>query len=361
MPSARPRITFDDQGVCNACGHAKKKQETTDWDSKQKELEVFCDQYRRDDGEFDCVVPCGGGKDGSTVSYRLQNELGMHPLCVTLNPQLPTEIGERNLRKFVLSGYSHLSITVNPKHEQIISKYGFTEQGRPRLPALLGQTTAVVNIAVKFGIPLIVYGEDGEAEYGGDSRMSKTADFSKEDRIELMFSKNDPTKVVRAAGLDPKDLPWLSFPSDEDLERVGITWIHFSFFEDWDPYKHYLIAKKHCGFQALPTRSPGTYSNFAQLDDHLQPLHTYLMYLKFGFGRASSDACIDVRRGALDRKQALALVRKYDSEYPEELLPIYLDYFNMTQEEFDDVLDQHVNKELFEKRDGRWSALFTPE
>lgn len=361
MPGTRPRITFDDNGVCNACAHAEAKQQTIDWTERRGILEDLCRRHKATRGRFDCLVPCGGGKDGSTVAYRLRHELGMRPLCVTLHPQMPTPEGEANLERFIRSGYDHVRITTNPELERRIALYGFREQGRPRLPALLGQTTAVVNTAISMRIPLIFYGEDGEAEYGGVTSVGKKPEFSRADRIRYYFEQNDPSDVVNACGLSLDHLPWLTFPSEEAMGNVGIQLIHFSHFEDWDPYHHYLIAKKNCGFHAAWRRSLGTYTNFAQLDDHLQPLHTYLMYLKFGFGRASSDAAIDIRRGALDRRQAVALVRRYDAEFPEELVPLYLDYFGIDREEFDAIIDRFANKHLFEKVGGRWTARFRPE
>ena len=151
---------------------------------------------------------------------------------------------------------------------------------------------------------------------------------------------------------------FFEFPSDDEFGDLPVEITHWSSFEDWDPYRNYLVAKEHCGLQEATGANSGTFTNFAQTDQALYALHTYVMYLKFGFGRANQDASIEVRRGAMDRNQALNLVRLYDGQYPEEFVPQYLEYYRMTEAEFDAVLDKWANLDLFEKRDGRWAPTF---
>jgi hypothetical protein len=146
--------------------------------------------------------------------------------------------------------------------------------------------------------------------------------------------------------------------SNEKVNKSNIQLTHWSYFENWDPYRNYLIAKEYCGLREAEDSNSGTFTNFSQNDQALYALHTYLMYLKFGFGRANQDACIEVRRGAMGREQAVNLVRLYDGHYPEEFVGLYLDYYQMTQPEFDEVIDRYANKKLFEKLDGRWKPRF---
>jgi hypothetical protein len=136
---------------------------------------------------------------------------------------------------------------------------------------------------------------------------------------------------------------------------------HWSYFEAWDSYKNYLLAKEHCGLKEIDDTNVGTFTNFAQNDQALYTLHAYLMYLKFGFGRATQDAGIEIRRGAMTRDQAVELVRVYDNHYPEEFIDQYLNYYGMTIDEFDAVLEKWTNKNLFKKVNGRWQPTFTVE
>ena len=165
--------------------------------------------------------------------------------------------------------------------------------------------------------------------------------------------------MLNASGLSGSDLYFFSYPEQEELNRHSIDLTHWSYYENWDPYRNYLVAKEYCGLKESDDTNPGTFTNFAQNDQALYALHTYLMYLKFGFGRANQDASIEIRRGAMDRQQAVNLVRLYDGSYPEEFINLYLDYYGLTKSEFDAVLDQYANKNLFEKVEGRWRPLFT--
>ncbi|MDD5005747.1 MAG: N-acetyl sugar amidotransferase [Candidatus Omnitrophica bacterium] len=359
-PSARPRIVFNSEGVCNACLHAEYKRKNTDWKKRWNEVEKLCDKYRRKDGSFDVIVPGSGGKDSSYVAWKMKHELGMHPLCITVASQMPTEIGKRNLENFIKAGFDHIMVSPDPESYRKLAKVGLIEEGQPKEPFISGITTIVVEFSIKLNIPFLMYGEQGEAEYGGSGNFDKKYFMDRAETVTYYFSGCESDRAVGKMGISDHDVKWWRFPSQEVLDKSGVLMAYWSYFEDWNPYEHYLFAKKHCGFQTLPTRSIGTYTNFAQLDDDLQDLHVYLMFLKFGFGRATSDACIDVRRGALDRKQALALVRRYDGEYPEQLIGKFVEYFRITRKEFDDVLDKFANKDVLEKVNGIWKLKFEP-
>jgi hypothetical protein len=212
-------------------------------------------------------------------------------------------------------------------------------------------------MATKFGIDLIFYGEDGEVEYGGSTETSKKPIYDVHYQKKV-YLEGGYEKVLEASGLSKNQLNFFHYPSDKELNSNNLKLTHWSYFENWDPYRNYLIAKEHCGLKEAEDSNAGTFTNFSQNDQALYALHTYLMYLKFGFGRANQDACIEVRRGAMDRQQALNLVRLYDGHYPEEFIHLYLDYYQMSKVEFDAVLDRYANKELFDKTNGRWAPKF---
>ena len=243
---------------------------------------------------------------------------------------------------------------------QMLNKTGFIEMGFPYYGWLIAIHTAVIRTARSFGIGLIFYGEDGEVEYGGSTETSKSPiyDVAYQRKVYL---EGGYDKVLDASGLTQSELYFFKFPEPKELADSPIELTHWSYFENWDPYRNYLIAKEFCGLQESQDTNQGTFTNFAQNDQALYALHTYLMYLKFGFGRANQDACIEIRRGAMDRNQALNLVRLYDGHYPEEYIDAYLEYYGMTAEEFDAVLDKWANKHLFIKEGGHWRPRFTVE
>lgn len=360
MPETRPRIGYNDDGVCNACVWSEEKQEVIDWSVRCAELEALCDKHRkRNTKNFDVICPVSGGKDSSYVAYMLKHKMGMHPLCITLKPPLSLPLGVQNLETFIEHGYDHVHITPNYDVGREIAKTSFIERGQPLMAWIMSVQTAIFKCAVIYDIPFVMFGEEGESEYGGSSKLKHSACYDLEDSIKIYLSGNDPRRFLDR--FNEKDLFWWMYPSEESFRGLNPEIAHWSYFENWDSYEHYLVAKDKCGLQEEEIRCLGTYNNFAQTDTSLYDLHCYLMYLKFGFGRCTQDVGIDIRRGALTRKQALALVRRYDGEHPEQYVQAYLEYFRMTQEEFDEVLDRWANKELFVKENGRWTPMFEPE
>jgi N-acetyl sugar amidotransferase len=361
--STRPRIKFNNSQVCNACQWSEKKK-TFDWSPRQKELEVLLNKYKSSslDG-YDCLVPVSGGKDGSYVAYQLKHKYGMNPLTVTVRPALSLELGDENLNNFINSGYNHIHITPNSEAMRKLNKLGFIRQGFPYYGWLVALDTAVIQIAMNFNIPLIFWGEDGEVEYGGSDETKFNATFDV-DYMKRIYLSGHYDSILGEASADPEinngDLGFWRFPSDEQITEHDLKFTHWGYFEDWDSYRNYLVAKEHCGLKEKEESTAGTFTNFSQNDQALYSLHAYMMYLKFGFGRATQDAGIEIRRGAMTRNQALNLVKIYDGQYPHEFIELYLEYYKMTKEEFNNVLDNFANKDLFEKNDGIWTAKFIP-
>ncbi|MDC0489174.1 N-acetyl sugar amidotransferase [Amylibacter sp.] len=352
--STRPRIKFDDLGKCNACTWSEKKR-SMDWASRKNELMLLLDKHRSKDGSFDCIVPCSGGKDGSYVAYNLKHKFGMHPLCITVRPALELELGEANLKAFINSGYDHIHITPDPEAMRTMNTLGFKEKGFPYYGWLTAIQTIPLRLATQFGINLIFYGEDGEVEYGGstETNMKPTYDYKYMQKVYLEGGHEMVLKLALKNGIDHT---FFHFPEDSLAEKLEVA--HWSYFEPWDSYHNYIVAKEHCGLKEQETSNSGTFTNFSQNDQALYSLHAYLMYLKFGFGRATQDAGIEIRRGAMDRDQALNLVQMFDGHYPEEHVDDYLNYYGMTQSEFDTVIDRYANRDLFQKADGRWVPKF---
>ena len=252
--------------------------------------------------------------------------------CVLLEPQMPTTIGKINLQNFKDQGFDHILISPNREMYRQIAKEGFIKYGQPKLPFVNGISTAIFEYARNYKIPFIMYGEEGEAEYGGGD--------SYQDKIDDKYLKE-------------------KYYSDIDLSEYGYWWktpetslvfaTHWSRFEDWDPEVHARHASKHCNMQMLVNGSIGTFTNYSQLDDKLQDLHAFMMFVKYGFGRATSDACIEIRRGRMTRNDGITAVEKLDGAFPLEYLEEYLKYFEMSEDEFWGVVDKFVLKEMLVK------------
>ena len=356
--STRPRISFNKEGVCSACqwSHEKKK---LNWNVRQKELSLLLKKNKSNKSKYDCIVPVSGGKDGSYVAYKLKHKFKMNVLTITVRPPLETKLGIENLNSFIKSGYSHMHISPDDEAMRTLNRIGFEKMGFPYYGWLISIHTAIMKAATMMKIPLIVYSEDGEIEYGGDTKYKNKSTYSIDYQIShyLEGGYNKIINLAKKNGISESQLYWFKFPSKQELESNKIRVTHFSYFENWDPYRNYVIAKEKCGLKERETLSQGSYTNFAQIDQELYPLHVYLMYLKFGFGRTTQDACIDVRRGSMTRKQAIELAKRYDDFFPSENFKKYANYYKISESRFHKIIDKWVNKKLFVKKK-KWVPKF---
>lgn len=353
--STRPRISFDKMGRCNACQWMEEKK-TLDWNSRLDQLDKLIDDHKGK-GPYDCLVAVSGGKDGSYVSHTLKHRYGLKVLTITVRPPLSLEIGDDNLKSFVNSGFDHIHVTPDSRSMRTLDTIGFKEYGQGYYGWLISIHTAVLRIADNFGISLVFYSEDGEIEYGGSTEHKDVGVYGI-DYMKEVYLNNTYLDVIQKAGLNEREKYWFSFPDEriEKLENLKVT--HFSYYENWDPYRNYLVAKEHCGLKENEEGAVATFTNFAQNDQYLASLHYYLMYLKFGFGRATQDAGIEIRRGAMTRDQAINLVNLYDGHAPIDFYQIYSDYFEISREEFEAYIDKFANKDLFKKENGQWLPKF---
>jgi N-acetyl sugar amidotransferase len=198
ISNQRPRITFDENGVCSACNFALYKRQKVDWEEREKELIDLCKQHKKTNGEYDVIVPCSGGKDGSFTAHQLKYKYGMNPLAVTWAPLRATEIGRRNLDAFIDSGFDHVLGRPNGEVTRRLTSLSFKYLGDPFQPFIYGQTNFPMHMAVKYKVPLIMYGENGDAEYGGDMDNAYRPDKTVHDLDKLYFSGLPPEFLDRA-------------------------------------------------------------------------------------------------------------------------------------------------------------------
>lgn len=353
VSNQRPRITFDEKGVCSACHYAEHKRSKVDWKERERELIELCNRHRRSDGRYDVLVPCSGGKDGGFVAHQLKHQYGMHPLTVTWAPLLPTEVGRKNLELFIQSGFDHILGSPNGRVARKLTSLAFRHLGDPFQPFIYGQTNFPLQCAVKYRVPLIMYGENGEVEYGGDMKNAFRPTRDIEDHDKHYFSGLPPEFWVEH-GLTLADLlPFRALPYEQIM--ANRTEIHFfGYYKFWDPQENFYYCQEHTGFSPNPERSEGTYSKYASIDDRVDGFHYYLGYIKFGIGRTTSDSAHEIRDGKITREEGMALVRKYDGEFPRKYLRDFLHYVEATEEEFGDVIDSWRSDHIWRKEDGQW-------
>lgn len=348
ISNQRPRITFDSEGVCSACRYWEKKKTVINWKEREKELADLCDRYRRDDGGFDVLVPSSGGKDSVYVAWELKTKYGMHPLTMTWAPHLYTEIGIRNFQAQVHAGLDNVCYTPNGLVHRRMTRLSTIEIGDPFQPFIYGQTYLPLKVALGHGIGLIMDGENGESEYGGDVSTESKTGFTPKD-AEKFWLSSFPLDHWKDRGFSDRDLEIYSAPNFETLQNSNIERHFFSYYRDWRPQEHYYYCMENTNFAPNPMgRSEGTFSKYASLDDKIDPYHYYFALLKFGIARATSDAAHEIREGLMDREEAVRLVNRYDAEAPsEESLGVFLQYTGLTDDQLADAMDRWRNARLW--------------
>jgi N-acetyl sugar amidotransferase len=348
FPDTKPDLSFDVEGVCDACRSAEVKHAGVDWAARRQELVDVLDRYRNRTGaNYDCVIPVSGGKDSTYQVHVIKDELGLKPLCVCWHPCQRTDLGWKNLDNLNRMGVDLVEVRANPHVYRKLAREGFIRVGDMEWPEHVGIFTAPVRVAVSYRIPMLVWGENSQNEYGGPAhaRRAKMLDrrWLEEFGGLLGLRVED---FIGVDGLTAQDLlPW-TYPSDEDLAAVGVTGIFLGYFLKWDARRQLEIVKK-LGFQALHEPVEQTYLDYENVDCKYIALHDYLKWLKYGFGRSTDHVGIDIRNGRITREEAVRLVRKHEGRVPRKYLRDFLDAAEMTEAEFFRVLDKFTNTSLF--------------
>ena len=354
LSNQRPRTMFNEEGICAPCLYAEFKKTGIDWDKREKELENLCGKHRSKDGSWDVVVPGSGGKDSAYVSLMLKEKYGMNPLTVTWASSLYTEIGRENFDAFISSGFDNILGTPNGEIHRKLSKITFTEFGDNFLPFAYGQINFPVQTAVRYKIPLIFFGEDGDVEYGGS--------FDRFDKPNLDFQYTVKTKFTslppeywKSFGIKNYDLKKYGLPSLKEIKANKIEAHYFSYYNFWDPQEHYDVSKQKTGFKVNPEgRSEGTYTDYASLDDKTDGFHYYMAFIKFGIGRATADAANQIRNGVITRDEGVDLVHQYDDEFPTRYLKEFLEYMEMDMNSLNKTIDKFRRAIIWKKTSGQW-------
>lgn len=353
MPDTKPDLLLDDEGVCNAC-RSYERRKHVDWDARYRELVEILERYRHRDGShWDCIVPVSGGKDSTYQVVRML-QLGLNPLCVTATTCDLSAIGRRNIENLKRLGVDHIEVSPNPVIRAKLNRIGLEQVGDISWPEHVGIFTIPVRAAVQFGVPLVVWGENSQNEYGGPAAAADNNVLNRrwlEEFGGLLGMR--VSDLVGMAGIEARHLLCYTYPSDDELARVGVTGLFLGHYLPWDGLSNALIAQAN-GFESLPTIVEGSMVNYENLDNHQTGIHDYFKFLKFGFGRATDLACLHIRRGRLTRQDGLEAVRRLDGRFPWTCLgkPLaeILRPLELTVDEFIRLCDRFTNKKIF-KRD----------
>ena len=372
--SKKVTLHFDDEGVCDACRLAEKKAQKIDWHAREAELRALCDRYRHNDGSYDCLVPGSGSKDSFYAACILKEHYDMHPLTVTWAPHMYTDWGRKNFYAWVHAGFDNVLVTPNGRVHRLLTRLAVENLFHPFQTFMFGQKALAPKIAARYDIPLVFYGEN-EAEYG-----NPIADTQKAQRDWNYFTARDPDDIFLSGvslsdlqtvyGLTRNDLV-AYLPVDPALLQKHNIEVHFlGYYIKWHSQGAYYYAAER-GFAAAPERSAGTYSKYSSIDDKIDDFHYYTTFIKFGIGRATYDAAQEIRNGDITRDEGVALVRRFDGEWPARFADEVFRYLTIDEKTFPqahavfqhpdmdkryfmELADMFRSPHLWEQRDGEW-------
>lgn len=336
--SRKKTIHFDENGVCDACKFAERKKSGIDWAARELQLRELCDRHRSKDGSYDCIVPGSGGKDSFYASHMLRTKYGMHPLTVTWAPHVYTEWGWRNFQRWIHAGHDNLLMTPNGRVHRLLTRLAVDNLFHPFQAFMFGQKSLAPKMALLHDIPLVIYGEN-EAEYGNPIADTESAKrdwsyFTAEDQSKVYLGGVSVPDLKKNYGVEQCDLaPYLP-ANPEQIEKKKVEVHYLGYYLKWHPQSCYYYAVEHGGFEASPERTPGTYSKYNSIDDRIDDFHYYTTGTKFGIGRASYDAAQEIRSGDIDRDEGIALVRRFDHEFPERFADEIFRYLSIPAAEF---------------------------
>lgn len=350
LPSTKPDLRFDSRGVCSAC-NAYANRDRIDWNERKKEFETIVSKFKTKSlSKWDCIIPVSGGKDSTAQVLKIL-EVGLNPLCVTATTCDLSQIGRNNIENIKNLGVDHVEFSPNPVIRKKLNRIGLEVVGDIAWPEHVGIFTIPVRAAVDFKVPLIIWGENSQNEYGGPASAQESPYLTRRWLEEFggmlglrVSDLHDNHDILE------KDLIPYTYPSDEELKSVGVTGLFLGHYFPWDGLSNYLLAQAN-GFESFGRVIEGSMVDYENLDNYQHGIHDYFKFLKFGFGRATDIASLHIRRGRLKRDEALRIVRQHDGKYPWTYLNKPLDQIlnriEITIEEFDEICNRFTNKDLF--------------
>ena len=347
-PSTKPQLQFDERGICSACNNYKLKDEV-DWGKKKVDLLHILDKYKSKDGsKYDCIIPVSGGKDSTFQTYTIKETFGLNPLAVNFHPHDQTEIGRKNLENLKQLGVDCIEFSPNPIVYSKLAKFGLVELGDFQWPEHIGIFTVPVQVAVRYKIPLIIWGENPQLEYGQPTNIDTDTILDREwnEKNGGYFLDKIKPKDMTKYGFKTKELIPYIYPSDDDIRRIGVTGIFLGSYIKWDLFKQ-LDFVKELGFSENDEVKEGTYDKWENLDVYFTVFHDYFKFLKYGFGRTTDHASIEIRYERITREQGIELVKKYEGKIPRKYLGKFLKSADISEQEFHDICDKFTNKEIF--------------
>ena len=364
QPDTRPGIVFDDEQVCFACRYEESKA-TIDWAQREAELRGFAEEAKEEakkrGNTYDCIIGVSGGKDSTFQAVYAKEKLGLNPLLINCMPDEITEIGKKNIQNLNNLGFDIISIRLNPTVAKKLARKSFFERGNIIAASEYCLWASSYIMAVKFNIPLIIQGENAALTLGAAKNQEATGNAFSVTQLETIRGASVDSFVDLSNNITEKDLFFYKIPSVEEMQAKGIKAIFLQYYtKEWSQVTNadFAIARGLTG-RTDDLHDLGRYRRYTALDSDLQIPNQMIKYLKFGFGYATDEICYDIREGRFSREDGKWYVKEYDGLCGDKYIQKACDYLSITKEEFWEVVDKYVNRDLFEKIDGKWTPKFT--
>lgn len=336
--STKQTIAFNKDGICDACLFTEKKNQEIDWKERDFKLQKLCDKYRSRNSSYDCLVPGSGGKDSFYAAHVLKYKYGMHPLTVTWAPHIYTDWGWKNFQRWIHAGFDNHLVTPNGLVHRLLTRLAVENLLHPFQPFVFGQKFLAPKMAARFNLPLVFYGES-ESEYGNPIQETSSAlrdwsYFTQSSEEEVYLGGTSVADLKEHFGLMDQDLiPYYPI-NPQEIQEKNIEVHYLGYYLKWHPQSCYYYSVEHGGFQPSPERTPGTYSKYNSIDDRIDDFHYYTTGIKFGIGRATYDAAQEIRSGDITREEGVALVKKFDHEFPERFADEIFRYLSIPESQY---------------------------
>ena len=350
-PDTRPHLTLDDEGVCNAC-RAFETRPAIDWAARASAFAGVVAHSRVRSTGYDCVIPVSGGKD-STWQVVTCLEHGLNPLAVTWKTPGRTGLGARNLENLVALGVDHIDYQINPTVERVFMLEAFRRYGSTAIPMHMAIFNIPVTVAVRFGIPLVVWGENSAFEYGGTEE--ERTGFRMDGRWLKHYGVTHGTTASDwvSETLSARALTAYRGPDEAELAAAGVAGVFLGYYFEWDPERSLAVARAH-GFHSRAEGPKTGYYDYADIDDEFISIHHYLKWYKFGFTRLFDNLSLEIRHGRMSRDEAIAIVRAGGDQCPDGDIDAFCRFAGVARADFFAIAEQFRNPEVWTRRDGRW-------
>ena len=358
MPDTKPGVYLDENGDCNACRSSFAKK-AIDWDERFDQLRKITDEIKEEGHPYyDCIVPVSGGKDSWIQALILSEELGLKVLCVTLANHLPTTEGIKNLNNMIKDlNVDHMKINLKPSVYRKIRHKCTVRRMEPNWAEHCAVFASVVNVAVFYDVPLIVWGEDIAFEFGGGQREKSEASAIEIDKSDLNKDKLTVYDWLDD-DLSERDTLFYQYPDYKILEDANIRSIYLGHYINWYGRRNFEVVHARGFTRRKKGCLSGNYLDYDNIDEKLCEVNIWFKYIKYGFWRATDQCCYDIWAGTMSRNEAIDVVNRLSTDFPHEYFSDFLKYHMLSEEEFWDIVERFRNKDIWDNKDGEWKLKY---